>query len=145
MLSKTYKVALIAVLIALGGMFLVAEDQPLKAQPGPEEILRNFRTLRVESKTLLARTTMLQADLNRELNQLGVSIVTNGDADAVVTFEHQPATFYYSYSMVHPSTGTLLLAGKLVSFDGYTATTKVGKQLIQEIKKARVSEQTKKK
>jgi|SRR5215510_4384130 len=137
MLSKTYKVVLLAILITLGGTSL-AEEQPAKSPA--DEILRNFRTLRVESKTLLARTTMLQADLNKELNQLGVSIVTNGDADTVVTLEHQPATFYYSYSMVHPSTGTLLLAGKVISFDGYTATTKVGRQLIQGIRKARVSE-----
>src|SRR5437763_4685270 len=136
MLSKIHTIFLLLV-VAVAGTFVVAQQQPATSQPSSEEILRTFRTLYVYTKTPLAKTDQLRGALlgNPDFRQLGLSIFDGPGADAVINFDHQPGWFYYTYSLVHSNTGTVLLAGQVTAWDGKFASKQIAKELIAGIKK----------
>ena len=119
------------------------QDQAVSAKPaGTEnsaaEILRNFRTLRVETGTWLAKPEMCEGALQsyKEIETWDLTIVRKG-ADVVLKVDHQPGWFYYQYSMVHPQTGVVLASGNVTAWDGKTACGSVAKLVVERIKRAR--------
>jgi hypothetical protein len=67
----------------------------------------------------------------------GMSITTRGDPDVVLKIDHQPGWFYYTYSMTHRTTRTVLAAGKVTAWDGKEACNKVADELVKWIARFR--------
>ncbi len=115
------------------------EKQEKAAASGSAELLKTFHTIQVKTGTWLSKPEMVQGALQKhdEFDAWGLAIVTGPDADTVLTIDHQPGWFYYTYSLTHTATGTVLLAGKLDAWDGNVACKKIADELIKRIKKVR--------
>jgi hypothetical protein len=66
-----------------------------------------------------------------------VTIPKKRDADARLKIDHQPGWFYYTYSLTHQRTGTVLASGKVTAWDGKVACDKIADEVIKRIKKFR--------
>ncbi len=128
---------LLAVLAGAGAQVLPppAQDAP----PAPVQILRTFHTIYIRTSTWLSKPEMLGGELQkrREFDEWGLALVSNIAADVVITVDHQPGWFYYTYSMVHEATGTVLAAGTVTAWDGKQACGKIAGEIIKRIKRAR--------
>ena len=141
---NTISRGLIAVVLLAGACLAVQTEPtgPPSEAPTPTQILRTFRTIYIQTSTWLSKPEMLAGELQkrREFDQWGLAIVNNISADVAVTIDHQPGWFYYTYSMVHTATGTVLASGTVTAWDGKKACGKVAEEIIKRIKRARISD-----
>jgi hypothetical protein len=103
------------------------------------ELMNSFRTICAETGTWLSKPEMLSGAMMKhpEFDYWGLSFVTHTGADARLKIDHQPGWFYYTYSLTHQATGTVLASGKVTAWDGRTACDKIADELIKRIKKFR--------
>lgn len=140
MLSMGCKaVFVMAVLAGVGAYAQVSPAPTQESPPTPVQILRTFRTIYIRTSTWLSKPEMLGGELQkrREFDEWGLAMVNNIAADVVITVDHQPGWFYYTYSMVHQATGTVLATGTVTAWDGKKACGKIADELIKRIKRAR--------
>jgi len=108
--------------------------QSPERQPSSTEVLRTFKTIYVQSKTPLAKPEMLAGELQKsnDFDSWGLSITSSpSDADVVVEMDHQPGWFYYTYNMIHRTSGLVLAVGRVDAWDGKYASAKIAKAIMK--------------
>jgi hypothetical protein len=115
--------------------------QPANPKQDSADLLRTFKTIYVQSKTPLAKPQMLAGQLQQHANfdAWGLSITNDPASDVFVEIDHQPGWFYYTYSMTHQSSGIVLAVGRVDAWDGKQASSKIAKELMKRIARARES------
>ncbi len=131
------------VLVFLLSLFTAAQQSP--ASP-VVELMKSFHTIYPETGTWLSKPEMLSGAMMKhpEFDAWGLSFVTHMGADTRLKVDHQPGWFYYTYSLTHSATGTILASGKVTAWDGKVACDKIADELIRRIKKFRPSPSNKK-
>ncbi len=101
--------------------------------------LKSFRTVYLDFKTKLIKPAVLAGRLQQheEFDAWGLSIVNYPTADVVIEVDHQPAWFYYYYTMTHRESGLVLASGKTTDLDGASACRKIADALVKRIKRVR--------
>ncbi len=125
-------------LILLSVMSASAQQTSAPASPIPE-LMKSFHTIYAETGTWLSKPEMLSGAMMKhpEFDSWGLSFVTRTGADARLKIDHQPGWFYYTYSLTHQATGTVLASGKVSAWDGKVACDKIADELIRRIKRFR--------
>ena len=135
------------ILILAAAMCLPTEAQEASSPESPmAEPMKSFHTIYAETGTWLSKPEMLSGALMKhpEFDYWQLAFVTRTDADTRLKIDHQPGWFYYTYSLTHQGTATVLASGKVTAWDGKVACDKIADELIKRIKKFRPV-QTKKK
>lgn len=126
-------------------MLAVALCVPIEAQDTSSavspiaDLMKSFQTIYAETGTWLSKPEMLSGALMKhpEFDSWGLAFVTRTDADTRLKIDHQPGWFYYTYSLTHRETGTVLASGKVTAWDGKFACDKIADELIKRIKRFR--------
>ena len=139
----------VLIVFSLGGLISAQEQQSAPApanQSTPSkqnsaDLLRNFKTIYVRSKTPLAKPQMLAGELqkNQNFDAWDLSITNDPGADVVIEMDHQPGWFYYTYSMTHQSSGIVLAVGRVDAWDGKYASGKIAKDIMKRIGRVRAA------
>ncbi|HMH02111.1 MAG TPA: hypothetical protein VK555_11885 [Terriglobales bacterium] len=110
-------------------------SQSNETKQNSADLLRTFKTIYVQSKTLLAKPQMLAGELqkNAKFDSWGLSITSNPGADVVVEIDHQPGWFYYTYAMTDQSSSIVLAVGRVNAWDGKQASAKIAREIIKRI------------
>jgi hypothetical protein len=128
-----------------------AEKRQLAAQPAertnpfdnsPETIMKVARSLAVKSRTILLKDRLMESELRkvRDFQALGIAISDDEkQADLYIELDRPPFTFIYQYTVINPATRVLIMKGKVTAFNGEVAAPKIAEEIINEIRKARMS------
>ena len=123
-----------------------AETPPVKQglTPGvykdPAEALRTFKTIYVQSTSLLVGVPVIETKLQKrsEFSQLCLVITRDiEEADLILVVEHDLFTKYV-YTAIHKDTKVVVASGKLSSLGG-TVAGKVAKRFMKQVVMARGS------
>lgn len=116
-----------------------AQSAPANRAVNPEEIMRTFQTIQVQTGTWLAKPEMCEGALQKrkEFEKWGLFFLRNRSADVFLKIDHQPGWFYYQYSFEHARTGLVLASGNVTAWDGPAACGKVADILVERLKKVR--------
>ncbi len=137
-MRRTRILLVILMLVLVLCMSTAAQQKSSPASP-IAELMNSFRTIYAETGTWLSKPEMLSGAMMKhpEFDYWGLSFVTHTGADARLKIDHQPGWFYYTYSLTHQATGTVLASGKVTAWDGKAACDKIASELIKRIKKFR--------
>jgi hypothetical protein len=120
-------------------------SQGQQADPTPSDLLRSFKSLYVNSKTIYLKKGVTEGALFKQLqkNHLedAIAIKTDSSAEAVLSIERQGVwpQWDYSYRLDHQPSGTVLAAGKVTKIDGSGAANKIAEEVVKRIADARSS------
>ena len=134
------RIRTIRVSLMLAALFLPALAQEPSSRDSPiAELMKSFQTIYAETGTWLSKPEMLSGAMMKhpEFDYWRLTFVTRTDADARLKIDHQPGWFYYTYSLIHQGTGTVLASGKVTAWDGKVACDKIADEVIKRIKKFR--------
>ncbi len=119
--------------------FPALNSQSQTTEATPAELLRSFKSLYVNSKTVYIKKGVTEGAILKELQKkqldLAIAIKTDSSAEAVLTIERQGVwpQWDYSYRMDHQSSGTVLAAGKVKAIDGGSAAKQIAEQIVKRI------------
>jgi hypothetical protein len=128
---------------ALGASLVHAQAQ--QADPSPSDLLRSFKSMSVNSKTVYLKEGVTEGALLKQLqkNHLedAIAVKYHSSAEAVLSIERQGVwpQWDYSYRLDHQSSGTVLAAGKVTKIDGGAAANKIAEEVVKRIADARSS------
>ncbi len=108
----------------------------------PEDVLRTFTKLYVESHTIYLKTDLVIQALRAkpELNAWGVELVaTQRDAEITVTLHRPFMTYDWEFRMRHPASGRELGKGKITANDGSQAAPVLATMILNHIGASRAS------
>jgi len=108
----------------------------------PEEVLRTFRKLYVESHTIYLKTDLVIRALRAqpELNAWGLELVAaQRDAEVTVTLHRPFMTYDWEFRMRHPASGRDLGKGKIAANDGSQAAPQLAAMILNHIGALRAS------
>lgn len=137
------RVLLVAGGLSLGVSMLYSQTQA--GESSPADLLRSFKSLYVNSKTVYIKKGVTEGALLKELQKkqldLDIAIKTDSSAEAVLTIERQGVwpQWDYSYRLDHQSGGTVLAAGKVKAIDGGSAAKQIAEQIVKRIADVRGS------
>ena len=103
-------------------------------------VLRNFKTIFVESHTIYLKGNHLQDALytRPELREWGVRLVDDRQkADLYVDVTRPFLTFDWVYKIIDNHTGTVLATGKVVAWDGPIAAPQLASEIVKQMRAAR--------
>lgn len=109
------------------------------ANTSPADLLRSFKSLYVNSKTVYIKKGVTEGAILKELQKkqldLAIAIKTDSSAETVLTIERQGIwpQWDYSYRLDHQSSGTVLAAGKVKAIDGGSAAKQIAEQIVKRI------------
>jgi hypothetical protein len=138
------RAVLVAAAVVLGAVALL-HSQSQTADPSPADLLRSFKSLYVNSKTIYIKKGVTEGAILKELQKrqldLDIAIKTDSSAEAVLTIERQGVwpQWDYSYSLDHQSSGVVLAAGKVKAIDGGSAAKGIAEQMVKRIADVRNS------
>jgi hypothetical protein len=118
-------------------------SQAQQTEATPADVLHNFRSIRVDAKTVYIKKGVTEGALFKELQKkhldLDIAIRTDSSADTVLSIERQAVwpMWDYSYRLEHLSSGIVLAAGKVKAIDGGSAAKQIAQQIVQRIAEAR--------
>lgn len=132
------------VVFCLSGCWLYSQAQSTEATPA--DLLRSFKSIRVETKTVYIKKGVTEGALFKELQKkhldLDIAIKTDSSAETVLSIERQAVwpMWDYSYRLEHPSSGIVLAAGKVKAIDGGSAAKQIAERIVQRIAEVRGGE-----
>ena len=106
----------------------------------PVQILRNFRTMFIISRTVWLKVDLMQEAMQKEpaFAAWGLAIVSDPRiADVRLTVDRVLFTWTWTYEMVHQNSGIVLATGKLNAVAGGAATSKIADAVVSQISRAR--------
>lgn len=106
----------------------------------PMQLMQNFRTIYIISRTVWLKLDLMQQALQRQpaLRAWGVAVVADPKvADVRLTVDRVLFTWTWTYEMVHQNTGIVLAAGKLNAIAGGAASDQIAQVVVQRISDAR--------
>ena len=136
------RVLVVAWCVSLGASMLYSQSQ---AESSPADLLRTFKSMYVNSKTVYIKKGVTEGALLKELQKkqldLDIAIKTDSSAETVLTIERQGVwpQWDYSYRLDHQSGGTVLAAGKVKAIDGGSAAKQIAEQIVKRIADVRSS------
>jgi hypothetical protein len=140
-MSRKMIVLVLFVFSLPGACWLHSQAQPTEATPA--DVLRNFKSIHVDAKTVYIKKGVTEGALFKELQKkhldLDIAIRTDSSADTVLRIERQAVwpMWDYSYRLEHQSSGMVLAAGKVKAIDGGSAAKQIAQQIVQRIAEAR--------
>jgi hypothetical protein len=117
-----------------------SEAQPLDAASERILVLRNARTLSIDSKTVFLTTSTLERALmkNKDWEKLDLNIVsTPSGADLQIDVDRLPFTHIHTYTLTDRKTGIVLTSGRIRAFDGVVASGPMADKIVSVIFAAR--------
>lgn len=114
-------------------------------ESSPADLLRTFKSLYVNSKTVYIKKGVTEGAILKELQKkqldLTIAIKTDSSAETVLTIERQGVwpQWDYSYRLDHQTSGTVLAAGKVKAIDGGSAAKQIAEQIVKRIADVRNS------
>jgi hypothetical protein len=123
---------------------LHSQTQP--TEQSPADLLRTFKSMHVNAKTIYIKSGVVDGAILKELQKkhldLDIAIKTDSTAEVILNIERQAVwpQWDYSYRMEHQSSGTVLAAGKVKAIDGGSAAKQIAQQIVQRIWQVRNSE-----
>ena len=129
----------------LWGAFLLYSQSQASSEASPADLLRSFKSLYVNSKTVYIKKGVTEGALLKELQKkqldLDIAIKTESSAETVLTIERQGVwpQWDYSYRLDHQSSGTVLAGGKVKAIDGGSAAKQIAEQIVKRISDVRGS------
>jgi hypothetical protein len=129
---------------------LAAEESARIAEKSPKALLSRARTFFVSSGTSYFEPVQLQNALskNSDFDAWQMAIVEGWEkrnvADVLVEVDRPLFTYTFTYQITDRGTGIVLATGKVTAFDGNAAAPKIASRIVEEIKKARGEQKTKK-
>jgi len=114
-------------------------SQSQTPEASPADLLRSFKSLYVNSKTVYIKKGVTEGAILKELQKkqldLAIAIKTDSSAEAVLTIERQGVwpQWDYSYRLDHQSSVTVLAAGKVKAIDGGSAAKQIAEQVVKRI------------
>lgn len=120
-------------------------SQQQGTESSPADLLRNFKSLYVNSKTVYIKKGVTEGAILKELQKkkldLAIAIKTDSSAETVLTIERQGVwpQWDYSYRLDHQTSGTVLAAGKVKAIDGGSAAKQIAEQIVKRIADVRNS------
>ena len=135
-------------------VFRATESEPevLQINPGapelsrvidshdPIQILRNFRTMFIVSRTVWLKVDLMQEAMQKEpaFAAWGLAIVSDPRiADVRLTVDRVLFTWTWTYELVHQNSGIVLATGKMNAIAGGAATSKIADAVVGQISRAR--------
>ena len=118
------------------------------ANAKPDELIRNAKTIYLQSKTQFLTIDTLQRALlaNKEWPELGLVIVGSPDlADLVVRGDRPLFTYVHTFVLTDRKTTIVLGSGKQTAFDGTIASGGLSKDLVKILATVRLPHQGKSK
>lgn len=117
------------------------------AQADPVEITRSSRTVYIAGTDAFPPEPLEKKLFEEtEFRRGSLVLVKQRDrADLVIELDRKKLTWDFTYRMVHPSTGTILGAGKVIAWDGIRAAPGIAKQIIRRVRELRTPTPEKKK
>ncbi len=106
----------------------------------PVQILRTFRTICINSRTVWLSLDLMQTALQRkpELQAWGIAVVSDPRvADVRLTVNRVLFTWTWTYEMVHQNTGIILGTGKFNATAGGGGASKIADDIVMRISQAR--------
>jgi len=140
-MSRSVGVLGLVVFCLSGVCWLHSQAQQTEATPA--DVLRSFKSIRVDAKTVYIKKGVTEGALFTELQKkhldLDIAIKTDSSADTVLSIERQAVwpMWDYSYRLEHPSSGIVLAAGKVKAIDGGSAAKQIAEQIVQRMAEAR--------
>ncbi len=137
------KVTVLAGCVLWGLSLLYSQSQAGEATPA--DLLRSFKSLYVNSKTVYIKKGVTEGAILKELQKkqldLAIAIKTDSSAETVLTIERQGVwpQWDYSYRLDHQTSGTVLAAGKVKAIDGGSAAKQIAEQIVKRIADVRNS------
>jgi hypothetical protein len=137
------RVVVFAWVLFVGASMLYSQSQATESSPA--DLLRTFKSLYVNSKTVYIKKGVTEGAILKELQKkqldLDIAIKTDSSAETVLTIERQGVwpQWDYSYRLDHQSSGTVLAAGKVKAIDGGSAAKQIAEQIVKRIADVRGS------
>ena len=137
------RIAVVAGCVLWGCSLLCSQTQAAEASPA--DLLRSFKSLCVNSKTVYIKKGVTEGAILKELEKkqldLAIAIKTDSSAETVLTIERQGVwpQWDYSYRLDHQTSGTVLAAGKVKAIDGGSAAKQIAEQIVKRIADVRSS------
>lgn len=132
---RFFSCVLLGVLCGLPALY----SQSQATEASPADLLRSFKSLYVNSKTVYIKKGVTEGAILKELQKkqmdLAIAIKTDSSAETVLTIERQGVwpQWDYSYRLDHQSSGTVLAAGKVKAIDGGSAAKQIAEQIVKRI------------
>lgn len=132
---RFFSCVLLGVLCGLPALY----SQSQATEASPADLLRSFKSLYVNSKTVYIKKGVTEGAILKELQKkqmdLTIAIKTDSSAETVLTIERQGVwpQWDYSYRLDHQSSGTVLAAGKVKAIDGGSAAKQIAEQIVKRI------------
>jgi hypothetical protein len=117
----------------------------------PADLLRNFKSMYVNAKTVYIKKGVLEGEILKQLQKkhldLEIAIKTDASAEVLLSVERQAVwpQWDYSYRMEHQAGGVVLAAGKVKAIDGGSAAKQIAEKVVQRIAEVRNPENQDKK
>jgi hypothetical protein len=112
----------------------------------PAELLRSFKSIYIDAKTIYMKKGVMEGALLKELQKkhldLDIAIKTDSSAEVLISIERQAVwpAWDYSYRMEHQASGIVLDAGKVKAIDGGSAAKQIAQRIVQRIAEVRGAE-----
>ena len=136
-MSIRRSIVIVAGCLLWGFSLLYSQSQATDASPA--DLLRSFKSLYVNSKTVYIKKGVTEGAILKELQKkqldLAIAIKTDSSAETVLTIERQGVwpQWDYSYRLDHQTSGTVLAAGKVKAIDGGSAAKQIAEQIVKRI------------
>ncbi len=113
---------------------------PASAGAPPADVLRQCKSLFVRSTTVYMNETLLRSALQErpEFAAWGLKLSSTPDSAEVIIEVARPVfTFDWTYKVTERRSGTVLLSGKVVAWDGPSAAPKLAANIVELIRVSR--------
>ena len=114
-------------------------SQPIENRD-PIQLLRNFKTIYIVSKTVWLKPELMQESMYKEpaLSAWGLVVVSDPKvADVRLTVDRAIFTWTWTYELVHQNTGIVLGTGKYNAISGGAGASKITEAVVGRIAEAR--------
>jgi hypothetical protein len=110
------------------------------ANANPKQILRNAKTIHIQSRTMFLTVDTLDRalTLQKDWPKLSISIVQDPRvADVLITIDRPLFTYVHTFVLIDKRTSVVLTSGKVTAFDGTIASDGIAKQVVKAFLAAR--------
>lgn len=124
----------------------VPQSSAAIAGADPRLILKNSKTVFVESKTVFVNPDRVQRALadQKDWPKLGLTLVQDKRvADLLIEIDHTPLTYVHTFVIVDKRTSIVVGSGKATAFDGNIASGRIAKSVVKIFSEARLPPPTK--
>jgi hypothetical protein len=112
----------------------------------PVDLLLASKTIYVRSYSTYFKPLQLVNELNKraEIGAWGLSFVDDVRvADLILTIDHVPFTYKYTFIIAHQRTGVIVASGSRIIWDGNLGAPDMAERVVEKLKEVRAQTPTK--